>query len=170
MRIRWVDRVTKKDVFWRTGEKRSLWKNFVKRRDKLIGHLSQHVGILKNNNWRKNRGMELQWKALTCVHRTNYEGCRLHNVHGNEKKGWKKKRTERCCKPILGLMMKRKIRKDLIHIYAFLAHFPKMEIGLWDHHPICVSVCPLSINFWTNWYIFIKFGRHVMPFKGTLMQ
>jgi hypothetical protein len=47
MRISWVDRVTKKDVFWRTGEKRSLWKNFVKRRDKLIGHLSQHVGILK---------------------------------------------------------------------------------------------------------------------------
>jgi hypothetical protein len=32
MRISWVDRVTKEDVFRRTGEKRSLRKNVVQRR------------------------------------------------------------------------------------------------------------------------------------------
>jgi hypothetical protein len=39
--------------------------------------------------------------------------------------------------------------------YAFLAYFPKMEIGLWDHHPVCLS--PLSTfepvgNFYEIYY------------------
>jgi hypothetical protein len=39
--------------------------------------------------------------------------------------------------------------------YAFLAYFPKMEIGLWDHHPVCLS--PLSTfepvgNFYDIYY------------------
>jgi hypothetical protein len=46
MRISWMDRVTKEEVFRRTGEK-SLWKNLVKGRDELVGHLLRHGGILK---------------------------------------------------------------------------------------------------------------------------
>jgi hypothetical protein len=38
IRISWFDRVTN-EVFRRTGEERSLWKNMVMRRDELIGHL-----------------------------------------------------------------------------------------------------------------------------------
>jgi hypothetical protein len=30
---------------------------------------------------------ELQEKAYTCIHKTNYEGCRLYNICENEKKG-----------------------------------------------------------------------------------
>jgi hypothetical protein len=62
-------------------ERRSLWKNLVKKRVALIGHLTRHGGILRNN-----RGKELQGKAKTCKHKASYEGCRLHNVCGNESK------------------------------------------------------------------------------------
>jgi hypothetical protein len=36
-------------------------------------------------------------------------------------------------------------------------------------YPVCLSVCvpPPPNNFWTNWYIFIKFSREVMPLKVT---
>jgi hypothetical protein len=39
--------VTNEEVFRRTGEKRSLWKDLVKRRDELIGRLLQHEGTVK---------------------------------------------------------------------------------------------------------------------------
>jgi hypothetical protein len=42
-----VYKVTKEEVFRSTEEKINLWKNFVKRRDELIGHLLRHEGILK---------------------------------------------------------------------------------------------------------------------------
>lgn len=47
MRISWVHRVTKEEAFRRTGEKRCLWKNLVKRRDELIEHLLRHERIPK---------------------------------------------------------------------------------------------------------------------------
>jgi hypothetical protein len=38
--------------------------------------------------------------------------------------------------------------------------------------PVCLSVCPSVCvsppnNFWTNWYIFVKFSRKVMSLKVT---
>jgi hypothetical protein len=39
MRISWEDKVTNEEVFKRNGEKINLWKNFVKTRDALTGHL-----------------------------------------------------------------------------------------------------------------------------------
>jgi hypothetical protein len=37
-----MERVTNEKVFGRHGDKINLWKNLVKRRDELIGHLLQH--------------------------------------------------------------------------------------------------------------------------------
>jgi hypothetical protein len=43
----WMGRVTNEEVFRRNGEKRSLWKNLVKKKDEVIGQLLRHEGILK---------------------------------------------------------------------------------------------------------------------------
>jgi hypothetical protein len=45
MRIIWVDGVTNEEIFKRK-EKRSLWKNFIKRKAEMIGHLLRYKGIL----------------------------------------------------------------------------------------------------------------------------
>jgi hypothetical protein len=47
MKIPWVDRVSNKEVLKRAQEKRVLWNNRVQRRDRLIGHLLRHEGLLK---------------------------------------------------------------------------------------------------------------------------
>jgi hypothetical protein len=41
-----------------------------------------------------------------------------------------------------------------------------MKVGLSNHQSVCV---PLN-NVLTAWYIFMKSGMEVMPFKGTSMQ
>jgi hypothetical protein len=46
-----------------------------------------------------------------------------------------------------------------------LAYFPNMDVGLSYHQSVCVS--PTN-NFWAAWYIFMKFGTEVVPFKGTV--
>jgi hypothetical protein len=59
-------------------------------------------------------------------------------------------------------------------VIFLLAYFQKMKMGLSNHHPVyvCVCVC-LSVyvsptsDFWTDRWIFVKFGRHVLPFKET---
>jgi hypothetical protein len=36
---------------------------------------------------------------------------------------------------------------------------------------VCLSVCVFTTNnFWTDQWIFMKFGRQVLPFKVTSMQ
>jgi hypothetical protein len=47
LKIPWVYRVSNKEVLKRAQEKRVLWNNTVKRRDRLIGHLLRHEGLLK---------------------------------------------------------------------------------------------------------------------------
>jgi hypothetical protein len=47
LKIPWVDRVSNKEVLKRAQEKRVLWNNIVQRRDRLIGHLLRHEGLLK---------------------------------------------------------------------------------------------------------------------------
>jgi hypothetical protein len=47
MRLNKVEKLTKADVFRRIGVKRSLWKNLIKRRYALFGHLLRHKGMLK---------------------------------------------------------------------------------------------------------------------------
>jgi hypothetical protein len=49
-------------------------------------------------------------------------------------------------------------------IFSFLAYFKKMKVGLSNHQPECV--CPTN-NFLTDRWIFLKFGRKVLPFKVT---
>jgi hypothetical protein len=39
-----------------------------------------------------------------------------------------------------------------------------MKLGLSNHQYVRLSS---ANNFWTAWYIFMKFGTEVMPFKGT---
>jgi hypothetical protein len=52
----------------------------------------------------------------------------------------------------------------------FLEYFPKIKVGLSNHQPVSLSVCicvsPAN-NFWTDWWIFMTFGRQVMPLKVT---
>jgi hypothetical protein len=50
---------------------------------------------------------------------------------------------------------------------TFLTYFPKMKVGLSNHQPVCVCVSPTN-NFWTDRWIFMKFGRQVMPLKMTM--
>jgi hypothetical protein len=47
LKIPWVDRVSNKEILKRAQEKRVLWNNIVQRRDRLIGHLLRHEGLLK---------------------------------------------------------------------------------------------------------------------------
>ena len=47
LKVRWVDRITNEEVLYRVGEKRSLWRNLTKRRDRLIGHILRHEGLVK---------------------------------------------------------------------------------------------------------------------------
>ena len=44
LKIRWVDKVTNEEVLRQIDEERSVWKNIVKRRGRLIGHIQ---GILE---------------------------------------------------------------------------------------------------------------------------
>jgi hypothetical protein len=46
-RAAWVDKVSNKEVLKREQEKRVLWNNIMQRRDRLIGHLLRHEGLLK---------------------------------------------------------------------------------------------------------------------------
>ncbi|XP_049957338.1 uncharacterized protein LOC126473992 [Schistocerca serialis cubense] len=45
LKIRWVDHMTNDEVLNRIGEKRSLWHNLTRRRDRLVGHVRRHQGI-----------------------------------------------------------------------------------------------------------------------------
>ena len=46
LKIRRVDKVTNEEVLRQIDEERSIWKNIVKRRDRLIGHILRHPGIV----------------------------------------------------------------------------------------------------------------------------
>jgi hypothetical protein len=52
-----------------------------------------------------------------------------------------------------------------------LVYWPsKWKVNLWDHHTVCLSAngpSPAN-NFWTNWYIFMKFKMEVIPFESDL--
>ena len=58
LKVRWVDRVTNVEILNRIGEKRALWHNLTKRRDRLIGHILRHSGlvnmVLEGSVWGKN--------------------------------------------------------------------------------------------------------------------
>lgn len=58
LKIRWVDKVTNEEVLKRIGEKRSLWRILTKRRDRLVGHILRHEGLVKmvleGSVWGKN--------------------------------------------------------------------------------------------------------------------
>lgn len=58
LKIRWVDKVTNVEVLNRIGEKRCLWKTLTKRRDRLIGHVLRHEGLVslafEGGVWGKN--------------------------------------------------------------------------------------------------------------------
>ena len=59
LKIRWVDRVTNEEVLDRIGEKRMFWHMLTKRRDRLVGHILRHQGlvnlVLEGSVWGKNR-------------------------------------------------------------------------------------------------------------------
>jgi hypothetical protein len=55
--------------------------------------------------------------------------------------------------------------------FVFLTYFPKLKVGLSNHQSVCLSVCVSPTkNFLTAWYIFMKSGTEIIPFKGTSMQ
>ena len=45
-KIRRVDKAINEEVLRQIDEERSVWKNIVKRRDRLIGHILRHPGIV----------------------------------------------------------------------------------------------------------------------------
>ena len=45
LKIRWVDHITNEEVLNRIGEKRNLWHNLTRRRDRLVGHVLRHQGL-----------------------------------------------------------------------------------------------------------------------------
>ena len=45
LKINWVDKVTNEEVLILVKEKRSLYANIKRRRDKLIGHILRHEGV-----------------------------------------------------------------------------------------------------------------------------
>ena len=47
MKIKWIDRVSNEEVLRRVEVKRSLLKTLIRRRDKSIGHVMRHDGLMK---------------------------------------------------------------------------------------------------------------------------
>ena len=58
LKVRWVDKVLNEEVLRRVDEKRSLWRHLTKRRDRLVGHILRHEGlvnmVLEGSVWGKN--------------------------------------------------------------------------------------------------------------------
>ena len=48
LKISWVDKVTNEEVLKRVEEERSLWGTLKRRRDKMIGHILRHEGIVRD--------------------------------------------------------------------------------------------------------------------------
>ena len=46
LKIRWEDHVTNETVLQKMGESRNIWKLLARRRDRLVGHVLRHPGIL----------------------------------------------------------------------------------------------------------------------------
>ena len=78
LKIRWVDKITNEEVLRRVGEKISLWQHLTKRRDRLVGHILRHDGLVKltleGSVWGKNAvgrprlGYSEQiWEDVGCV-------------------------------------------------------------------------------------------------------
>jgi hypothetical protein len=51
--------------------------------------------------------------------------------------------------------------------HLFVAYFTKIKVGLSNHKPVSVCVCPTN-NFVTGMWILMKFGRQVIPLKMTI--
>jgi len=47
LRISWMDRITNEEVLERISEEKLIWKYIVRRRNKWIGHIMRHDGLLK---------------------------------------------------------------------------------------------------------------------------
>jgi hypothetical protein len=61
---------------------------------------------------------------------------------------------------------------QLAHLNEILYYGNVIKDDL-DHSKMaaCQSVCVSPAHkFWTRWYIFMKFGTDVVPFKGTWMK
>ena len=48
MNIKWMDRITNKEVLGRIGERRALWKSSKERRGQMMGHTLRHGGLLRD--------------------------------------------------------------------------------------------------------------------------
>ena len=48
MRIPWIDKVSNRDVLDRVREERSLWSTIKIRRDRMVGHLLRHEGLVRD--------------------------------------------------------------------------------------------------------------------------
>ena len=45
LKVRWVDRITNEEILNRIGERRTIWHNLTRRRDRMIGHILRHPGL-----------------------------------------------------------------------------------------------------------------------------
>ena len=48
LRIPWVDKVTNEEVLNRVGEERSIWRTIKMRRDRMVGHILRHEGLVRH--------------------------------------------------------------------------------------------------------------------------
>lgn len=48
MKIPWIDRVSNREVLERVGEERNIWKTVKKRRNRMVGHLLRHEGLVRD--------------------------------------------------------------------------------------------------------------------------
>ena len=46
LKIRWDHHITNEVVLQRIGERRNIWETLTKRRDRLVGHILRHPGIV----------------------------------------------------------------------------------------------------------------------------
>ena len=47
LKVRWVDRITNEEILNRNGERRTIWRNLTRRRDRMIGHILRHPGLIQ---------------------------------------------------------------------------------------------------------------------------
>ena len=47
IKVSWVERITNEEILNRVQEERSIWNIIKKRRDRMIGHILRHGGLIQ---------------------------------------------------------------------------------------------------------------------------
>ena len=66
LKVRWVDHVTNEEILNKIGERRNFWQNLKKRRDKFVGHILRHPGLVNRTLEGRVEGKNARGRPRLC--------------------------------------------------------------------------------------------------------